>query len=136
MSKIVINDETTQFASCRVYLIDCTYNNQVWQDDPNTLMAYLRDQLDRIKNFEYKTIKIHNIRKAISTSMEVHIGDITYNNKDRLTSTEIDMLRVDLQTALQNIQTFSITRMDVVSDMFLEQPSSCYIFDSMSQVII
>jgi len=135
MSKVVINSSTTQYASCRIYIFNCTYNNVVWQDDAQPLISAIRDKCNRLANFTYTTIKVANVRTAISTEMEVHIGDVTYFATDRISANNIDALRIALQTTLATIPTFSFQRVDVVEDMFLDQPSAGYVFNSMTQVI-
>ena len=135
MSKIVIDSKTTQHASCRIYIFNCSYNNLVWQNDPLPVITVVRDKLDRITGFTYKTLKIISVKKAINIEMEIHIGDITYNDTDRLSVNSIDFLRLSLQQTLSTIPNFLFERIDIVADMFLDQPTAGYVFDSMTQVL-
>ena len=103
MSKIIINPTTTQHTSCRIYIMGCSYQSVIWQDNPQPLLILIRDKCDRLTNFTYKTIKIINVKKALGNEMEVHIGDITYSTTDRLTATNVDLLRQNLQTTFSTI---------------------------------
>lgn len=120
-------DHGVQHASIRIYIFDVTYQSQSWLDDPKPLLDILKNACDHLTDLTYKTIKLCGVRKTLSTTMEIHIDGVEYNGTDRLNATEIDILRIAIGDMLNAVQNLTYTKIDVVSDKFLDHPTDNYI---------
>jgi hypothetical protein len=122
-----------QHTNIRIYVFGCKYQLHNWQDNPQTLLDLMVDKCDGLSNFSYKTIKVCGFRKVLSKTIEVHIDGIEYYNKDRLSSAEVDSLRQLIKNMLLTINQFTYSKLDVVLDRFLDNPTEGYVGHSMSE---
>lgn len=127
-----------QVSSLRVYIENIIYNSLYWLDNPTQLKDdFVDNVLPAISNFTYGELVIHNVRNASNKTIEVHINNCKRNGTAELTSTQVDQLCSDLNTELNDsgnfTYDFSFSGLQVISDRFLDDPSSGYPEFNLSQ---
>ena len=115
----------TTHRSILIYVFDCTFPNVSthWLDDPSSLITAIRNALANVADLTYKTLKISNVRNSSIVNLEVHIDGALKNSSANLTSADVDTLRLDIMTQLDNILTFTYSRVDIVNNLFYEDPA-------------
>jgi len=108
----------------RAYVFQCSYNGSDWLDNPSTLISQLQTALGNITNLNsYLQLKVANVRNSTKKEIEIEIVSIQYLTKTRLTAAENDSLISDLQTALDTITSLTYDHVNIVNDIFRENPT-------------
>ena len=113
--------------SLRAYAFECTYNSSSWLDDIANLVGIMETALNGISNFLYQKLIISSVKNASRKNIEVEIVGIIYNSKTKLNSSENDNLISDLTTAFGTITNFTFGDVNIVNDVFREDPTSGWI---------
>ena len=114
----------TNHRSIQVYVFVCAFPNPstTWQNDPSSLITVMRNAFSGVSGMTYKTLKISNVRNSTRVDLEVHLDGVLKNSLANLTSSEVDILRSDIITQLNTITNFTYSRVDVISNLFYEDP--------------
>ena len=118
----------TIHSGIRSYTFKCTFNGVGWVDDPTTLISSIQTELANSNNFSlpftYSRLVISNVRNASRKEIEIEIDGITYNSKKRLTVGENDDLISDLEVVFGNITNLLFDHINIVNDIFNENPTT------------
>lgn len=117
----------------RAYAFSCVYNSNNWIDDPTNLISALESELSGISNFSYSRLIISNKRNASEKFIEIEIDAITYQTKTKLNVSETDSLITDLSGALDNVANLVYGDLNVVQDVFSEDPTTSWPGQSMEE---
>ena len=114
----------TIHTATRAYVFQCAYDSSSWVDDPSSMISDLQTALIGISNFSYNQLKVANVKNSTGKKCEIEIVGISYNSKTKLSTSDIDDLISDLNTALLTITKLYFLYIDICSDVFREQPTS------------
>jgi len=108
----------------RAYAFQCTYDSKDWIDNAATLIDEVKIELNTISNFSYQNVIISSVRNSSRKETEIEIVGIVYQTKTKLNATENDDLISDIEGALDNITDLTYDHVNIVNDIFREDPTS------------
>jgi len=119
----------------RAYAFECTYDGASWVDDPSGIVADVKAALGNISNFDYARLIVSNVRNSSRKNIELEIVGITYKSKTKLTAGENDDLIYDLNTNLLTVTKLSFLKINIVNDVFNDDPTSGWPGQSFKEVV-
>jgi len=116
----------TDHRSIQLYIFQCTYPNisTTWQNSPDSVKNAVKTALANVSNMTYSTIKVSNVRNSTRKELEIHCDDVKLSGSNNLTSTQVDNLRSDIITELDDITNFTYQKVDLINNLFHEDRTS------------
>lgn len=118
---------STIHRSTRIYLFGVELGNVSWFKE-NFIDEVKKAIDDNCQDLKYSVVKMQSVYSDKETQSDLHIDGVIYKALQFLSVNDIDELRMYLKSGLLKYfnNELRIKRIDVVSDIFLEDPSEGY----------
>lgn len=123
------------YTGLRAYIFTCSYPNitTFYQDDPSNLIAAVQAALNSVLSLTYSRLLVYSVKNSADDRLEIELDGVTWQTLTALTSAQNDALVSALQSAFSGIANFTYATINIVTDKFVDLPTSGWPGQSMEQ---